>query len=106
MKKICFLFIVLLSYTGFSQESKAIENANPPETLKSSFELKTSEAKSEKNFVDNKILYVQDGKSISEAEVNLINPSAIESMNVIKDKKEIAKYTQGDFDGVIIIKMK
>ncbi|MFB6319845.1 hypothetical protein [Saccharicrinis sp. FJH54] len=53
-----------------------------------------------------KLLYLRDGKIISQAEMNVIDASNIESVDVIKDPDEIKKYTTEDYDGVIVIRMK
>jgi serpin B len=51
-------------------------------------------------------LYVVDKKVITEAELKAINPKDIESMEVLKKKEEISKYSTGKYDGVIIITLK
>ncbi len=51
-------------------------------------------------------LYVVDKKIISQAEFDIINPEYIESINVIKNKEEIRKYSLGDYDGALIITLK
>jgi hypothetical protein len=59
------------------------------------------------NEISNKnILYLIDGKEVSANDIKKIKPRNIASMDVIKDQKEIAKYTDKIYDGVIIIKMK
>lgn len=57
-------------------------------------------------FKKSKILYILDGKIVRESVLKILSPNDIESINVIKDKKEVAKYTDKSYDGVIIIKMK
>lgn len=52
------------------------------------------------------ILYLIAGKEVSHTYIENIKPINIESMNVIKGEKEIAKYTDKKYDGVIIIKLK
>jgi hypothetical protein len=52
------------------------------------------------------ILYLLDGKEVSQTYIENIKPGNIESMNVIKGEKEIAKYTDKKYNGVIIIKLK
>lgn len=52
------------------------------------------------------VLYIFDGNPITKDEMNKIGPSQIQSVNVIKGKDQIRRYTQGDYDGVIIITSK
>lgn len=65
-----------------------------------------SQVKQEQPSKHDKILILADGKPITVDEMKLIDPEHIESINVIKEKENIAKYTQEDYDGVIIINMK
>ena len=55
---------------------------------------------------DKNILYIVDGKEISSKDINKIDTKDIQSITVYKDKKEIKKFTDKDYDGVIIITMK
>lgn len=52
------------------------------------------------------ILFLLGDKSISNSEVEKISPDDIESIDVIKDKEKIKKFTQENYDGVIIIHLK
>jgi hypothetical protein len=53
-----------------------------------------------------KILFVIDGvNSTSEDPLSALDPNEIESIHVIKDS-EMKKYTNDDFDGVIVVKTK
>jgi len=52
------------------------------------------------------VLFIVDGKAVSEAEFQKINPDQIESLAVIKNKVQIKKYTDKDYDGIIKIKLK
>lgn len=52
------------------------------------------------------VLYILDDRPISKDEMNKIEPTQIQSVNVIKGKDQIKKYTQGDYDGVVIITSK
>jgi len=51
-------------------------------------------------------LYVVDKKVITEAEFKAINPKDIESMEILKKKEEISKYSTGKYDGALIITLK
>jgi len=55
---------------------------------------------------ENKILFIVDGKQISQSESDMLVPENIESLEVIKEKKGIKKYTKKNYDGVVIIKLK
>jgi soluble P-type ATPase len=54
----------------------------------------------------NGVLIVLDKKIVSQAEFQTINPDDIESMNVYKDNKEVAKYTTKNYNGVIVFTLK
>ena len=69
-------------------------------------ETKPFQEKAAKSISDSKVLFLLNDKPITQAELEKINPETIESVDVIKDKKEIAKYTTDEYDGVIIIKLK
>lgn len=53
-----------------------------------------------------KILYIVDGKILSESKLKKLDTNKIDSLTVIKDKKEVSKYTKKKYDGVIVIVMK
>ena len=55
---------------------------------------------------NNKVLYLIDNKIVTEASVHALNPNMIESINVLKGKKDVARYTTKDYDGVILITLK
>ena len=59
-----------------------------------------------KHHSNSKVLYIIDGKKISNKSLKKINSKNIESLQVIKNKKELLKYTKKKFDGAIIITMK
>ena len=69
-------------------------------------ETKPFQEKAAKSISDSNVLFLLNDKPITQAELEKINPDTIESVDVIKDKKEIAKYTTDEYDGVIIIKLK
>jgi len=52
------------------------------------------------------ILYIVDGKILSESKLKKLDTNKIDSLTVIKDKKEVSKYTKKKYDGVIVIVMK
>lgn len=52
------------------------------------------------------VLLVLDKKIISQAEFQALNPGDIESLNVYKDKEEVAKYSSENYDGVVVITLK
>lgn len=53
-----------------------------------------------------KVLFLIDGKEISEEDLEKIDPNDIEEITVIKNKELISNYTTEDYDGVVIIKLK
>ena len=69
-------------------------------------ETKPFQERAVKSISDSKVLYLLNGKIITQVELEKINPNKIESVDVIKDKKEIAKYTTDEYDGVVLIKLK
>jgi hypothetical protein len=52
------------------------------------------------------VLYILDGKEISQNTLKKINPDDIASMDVIKNAESIKKYTQKKYDGVVVIYLK
>jgi hypothetical protein len=52
------------------------------------------------------LLYLINGKEVTAEYINTIATDHIESITVIKGEKDVAKYTDKKYDGVIIIKMK
>jgi len=69
-------------------------------------ETKPFQERAVKSISDSKVLFLLNDKPITQAELEKINPDTIESVEVIKDKKEIAKYTTDEYDGIVIIKLK
>lgn len=51
-------------------------------------------------------LFIQDGKEITKAEMDKIDPNAIEAISVLKDKSATELYGEKGKDGVIVITMK
>ena len=52
------------------------------------------------------ILYIMDGKEINQAYMKTLNPNNIKSIDVIKGKENMKKYTLKTYDGIIIIHLK
>jgi hypothetical protein len=52
---------------------------------------------------DNTLIIIDGVKQTDKATFSKLNPDKIQSVNVVKDKNEIKKYTDKDYDGVIII---
>src|SRR5690606_22055739 len=69
-------------------------------------ENKTFEFKFKKEEDTKNILYVLNGKEISETDFRTIQPNDIESINVLKDKKAIDKYGEKGKEGVLEIQLK
>ena len=55
---------------------------------------------------ENKILYLLDGKEIASEDLNEIPATQIKSVAVYKGAKEVSKYTNKKYDGVILIELK
>jgi hypothetical protein len=62
--------------------------------------------KSAKSIDDSKVLFLIGDKQITQEELQKIDPMDIESIDVIKEKESVKKYTSEDYDGVVIITMK
>lgn len=62
--------------------------------------------KSTKTIDDSKVLYMMENKQLSREELERLNPEDIESIEVIKEDKEIRKITKGKYEGVVIITLK
>ena len=97
MKYIQILALLFLTFSLQNCATKKNTFSNETIVIKSN----TKDKLSEKN-----ILYVVDGKEVNASFIKRINPSHIEKMTVLKDKKEIAKHTDKEYDGVIIIELK
>lgn len=69
-------------------------------------ETKPFQEKSTKSISENKVLFLLEGKPINENELKKLNPDKIESIEVIKNKEEIVKYTSENYDGVVKINLK
>ena len=69
-------------------------------------ETKPFQEKAVKSISDSKVLYLLNEKPITQTELEKIDPDTIESVEVIKNEKEIAKYTTDKYDGVVIMKLK
>lgn len=69
-------------------------------------ETKPKELRYHNSSSKSKILYIVDGKIISEGKLKKLDRNKIESLTVIKDKKKVSKYTKKKYDGVILIVMK
>ncbi|TLX73740.1 hypothetical protein E9993_14880 [Labilibacter sediminis] len=52
---------------------------------------------------NSKVLFLIGDKEISQEDLNRINPNDIESIEVIKEKESVSKFTSKDYDGVVII---
>jgi|WetSurMetagenome_2_1015567.scaffolds.fasta_scaffold39091_4 hypothetical protein len=62
--------------------------------------------KSTKSLSDSKVLFLIGDRQITQEELQKIDPNNIESIEVIKEKNSVSKYTSDDYDGVVIIIMK
>lgn len=69
-------------------------------------ETKPFQERAAKSTSNNKVLYLLDNEPITQEELEKLHPEKIESVTVIKDKKEMARYTADQYDGIILIQMK
>lgn len=83
------------------QGRKAIEK----EHLTQNIETRRKESTS-KGWTSQKLLYVVDKKIQKDFHLDSIDAENIESINIIKDKEQIRKYSQEDYDGAIVITTK
>jgi len=58
------------------------------------------------NNSNDNILVLLEGNKISYEDMKKIDPMDIESVDIVKSKSEILKYTSNAYDGVIVIKLK
>jgi hypothetical protein len=65
-----------------------------------------NQEKSAETSSESKTLFIVDGKQIAQSDYDMLVPENIESIEVIKEKKDIKKYTKKKYDGVVIIKLK
>lgn len=94
-------FIEEVKYNGkkISMDELTASNLNSSEN-------KTIEFKFKKEEDIKNILYIVNGKEISETDFRTIQPNDIESVTVLKDKKATEKYGAKGKDGVIEIQLK
>lgn len=87
---------------------------NPPQAEKvvadaASLAMKVAQRKGEPfEFGDQErqVLYLVDGKTITQAELHDIDPDNIEAISVYNNYETIRKYTSGNYSGVIVITLK
>ena len=92
-----YFFIVTFTFCLASCASKNDVTVNK----KAATEEYSKDSISEKN-----LLYLVDGKQVSSDYIKEINSNDIEKITVIKGEKDVRKYTDKEYDGVIIIEMK
>ena len=102
MKKLLFIAFGFLAFNGFSQDCLTADEKSDP-TVKANFIEKTD---TDKTLSKRKVLFLLEGKEITQAELKEKSPDKIKSIKVIRNKEEIAKYTPEDYVGVVIVKLK
>lgn len=65
-----------------------------------------SESKTTFETGPDKVLFILDGKHVSEKEIRDISPSNMNNITVLKGKESIQNYTDEDYDGVILVTTK
>ena len=96
-KSIQMLAILLLTFGLQNCATKKNTSSNKIFVVKSN---------KDNNISDKNILYIVDGKEVSANFINELDSSYIEKMTVLKGNKEVAKHTDKEYEGVIIIEMK
>jgi uncharacterized protein YcfL len=96
MKHYIIAVIVSLGLFGCSAHKTATIDTTPELTTR----------KSSKSIDARNILYLVDGMETSKEAIELIDPSTIEKIEVVKTKDEIIKYTDADYDGIVAIYIK
>lgn len=105
---------IVVSYVGFQTVKinpdfeKEMQITMQKATISIKFDNQTSEARQKEQIDVNKsnALVIVDGKEITKAEMEKINPDKIASIDVLKDKASSEKYGEKGKDGVILIKTK
>ena len=69
-------------------------------------ETKPVQERAARTVSQSKVLFLLDNKPIEQDDLEKINPDDVQTITVIKNESEIAKYTSDEYDGVIIIEMK
>lgn len=97
--KLIFIITIVVSFTNC--KTKKVTVTSNKNFVEKSIELNKE---TEKKPV---VLYIVDGKKVTAKEISRISPDDIEIITVIKNDKEILKYTTDKkYEGVILIKMK
>lgn len=102
MKKLHLITFVLLGFIGFAQESFELQkNYDKTPTIDL-----IKKSKDQKILPEPKVIYLLQGKEVSWAEIRSLKPETIKFVSVIRDKKEISKYTSLNCNGLIVIQLK
>lgn len=101
-----YIIIILFGITLLNCSSKKQILTDQNSENQRSIEIKPFQEKSTKSISESKALFLVDGKVFAQEEIEKIEPNDIDTITVIKDKKEIEKYTTDNYDGVVIIEMK
>lgn len=105
---------IMISYVGFASVKvnpdfeKEMQITMKGATISIKLDDQISEARKKEQIDLNKsnVLVIVDGKEISKAEMEKINPDKIASIDVLKDKASAEKYGGKGKDGVILITLK
>lgn len=92
-------YFLLLTLTFGFANCASKKNKTTPKIVVT--EKKSNDKISEKN-----ILYLVDGKEVSSEYIKNLSTDKIKSVTVIKGEKDIKKYTNKEYEGVIIIELK
>ena len=85
-----------LAILGITSLSQTVKATNTAAALLNSTAI-------ERSIKDSVPLYFLDGKKISVAEFKKLNPNNLESVTVLKDQKDLAKYGDEGKNGVVIL---
>lgn len=91
--RIFFAAMMLLLFMGCSSPKRMTQTADS----------NTQEQTSKEN---DQILILVDGNSVTQAQLEQIDPERVKTITVIKERAKVAQYTNEEYDGVILIELK
>lgn len=113
LKYICILPMVALAVTAFARpelsgQLNEVSNSNQSltDTVSQKIEVIARDTTVSVNRSAKHPLFLIDGKEASQEELSKIDPNAIKSVSVLKDKSATSMYGAKGVDGVVLIEMK
>jgi len=102
MKKTLLITFALFAFYGFTQDRFDLEKKS--DKTPSTDSIKKS--KDQKILQETKVIYLLEGKEVTSAEFKGLKPETVKSVSVIRDKKEMSKYTSKNCDGLVVVELK